>query len=255
MGGGATAWVQPPAPRARSSDARSRQAGGGAGRRCQCRQHRRPHGAGRRQGPAVRQRGQVSGRERRPIGSAGPDGHPAQLTRSGRPHFSKSKLVYDLQESRLTRVPALERTLKLASITDAPRSPVDPLDLEYDREKLEDVGFMTCMTLVLLGNYAQTGHFGGPLAYTPYNVAVASGRAGVGRIALRLSAPQAPLSATSSCWRAGTAFRPATRLWMIMGQAMERKYTGDGRSRAITWIRRWRSCRLMPSGSAAARAH
>ena len=28
------------------------------------------------------------------------------------------------------------------------------------------------MTLVLLGNYAQTGHFGGPLAYTPYNVAV-----------------------------------------------------------------------------------
>ena len=27
------------------------------------------------------------------------------------------------------------------------------------------------MTLVLLGNYAQTGHFGGPLAYTPYNVA------------------------------------------------------------------------------------
>ena len=31
---------------------------------------------------------------------------------------------------------------------------------------------MTCMTLTLLGNYAQTGHFGGPLAYTPYNVAV-----------------------------------------------------------------------------------
>ena len=29
---------------------------------------------------------------------------------------------------------------------------------------------MTCMTLVLLGNYAQTGHFGGPLAYTPFNV-------------------------------------------------------------------------------------
>ena len=36
---------------------------------------------------------------------------------------------------------------------------------------LEDIGFMTCMTLVLLGNYAQTGHLGGPLAYTPYNVA------------------------------------------------------------------------------------
>ena len=30
---------------------------------------------------------------------------------------------------------------------------------------------MTCMTMVLLGNYAQTGHLGGPLAYTQYNVA------------------------------------------------------------------------------------
>ena len=40
-----------------------------------------------------------------------------------------------------------------------------------ERGRLEDVGFMTCMTLVLLGNYAQTGHFGGPLAYTPFNVA------------------------------------------------------------------------------------
>ena len=39
-----------------------------------------------------------------------------------------------------------------------------------DRERMEDVGFMTCMTLALLGNYAQTGHFGGPLAYTPFNV-------------------------------------------------------------------------------------
>ena len=40
-----------------------------------------------------------------------------------------------------------------------------------ERQRLEDIGYMTCMTLVLLGNYAQTGHFGGPLAYTPYNVA------------------------------------------------------------------------------------
>jgi len=37
-----------------------------------------------------------------------------------------------------------------------------------ERQRLEDVGFMTCMTLVLLGNYNQTGHFGGPLAYTPF---------------------------------------------------------------------------------------
>jgi hypothetical protein len=42
--------------------------------------------------------------------------------------------------------------------------------LAYD-PLLDDIGYMTCMTMVLLGNYAQTGHFGGPLAYTPYNVA------------------------------------------------------------------------------------
>ena len=50
-------------------------------------------------------------------------------------------------------------------------SPIDSLQEPYDRERFEDIGFMTCMTLVLLGNYSQTGHLGGPLAYTPYNVA------------------------------------------------------------------------------------
>src|SRR5246127_2302959 len=40
-----------------------------------------------------------------------------------------------------------------------------------DRARLEDVGFITCMTLVVMGNYAQTGHFGGPLAYAPFTAA------------------------------------------------------------------------------------
>ena len=31
---------------------------------------------------------------------------------------------------------------------------------DYDKSRMEDVGFLTAMTLVLLGNYAQTGHFG-----------------------------------------------------------------------------------------------
>ena len=57
----------------------------------------------------------------------------------------------------------------------------------------EDVGFMTCMTLVLLGNYAQTGHFGGPLAYTPFNVATHLAGPELRRPALRLPAPQASL--------------------------------------------------------------
>src|SRR6266540_1486169 len=51
-------------------------------------------------------------------------------------------------------------------------SSLEQLEMQIDRPGgLEDVGYMMCMTLVLLGNYAQTGHFGGPLAYTPYNVA------------------------------------------------------------------------------------
>ena len=79
-----------------------------------------------------------------------------------------------------------------------------------ERQRLEDIGFMTCMTLVLLGNYAQTGHFGGPLAYTPFNVAmhlVGPERGGLAydyrrpkhpkgcsrRAGLRLSPPQTPL--------------------------------------------------------------
>ena len=62
-----------------------------------------------------------------------------------------------------------------------------------DKQRLEDVGFMTCMTLTLLGNYAQTGHFGGPLAYTPYNVAVHLAGPGARRPAPRLPPPEASL--------------------------------------------------------------
>ena len=59
--------------------------------------------------------------------------------------------------------------------------------------RMEDIGFMTCMTLVMLGNYAQTGHFGGPLAYTPYNVAAHLAGPGIGRTALRLPPSEASL--------------------------------------------------------------
>ena len=41
---------------------------------------------------------------------------------------------------------------------------------DFDRGRLEDIGFLTAMTLTVMCNYAQTGHFGGPLAYTPYTV-------------------------------------------------------------------------------------
>ena len=35
---------------------------------------------------------------------------------------------------------------------------------DYEKSRIEDIGFVTAMTLVVMGNYAQTGHFGGPLA-------------------------------------------------------------------------------------------
>ena len=69
--------------------------------------------------------------------------------------------------------------------------------LAYD-PLLDDIGFMTCMTLVLLGNYAQTGHLGGPLAYTPYNVAAHLAGSGKRRPSLRLPPAEASLLATSS---------------------------------------------------------
>ena len=72
----------------------------------------------------------------------------------------------------MVRYNTLREGLRLDMSTHTLLSAVEPLTAAYDRERLEDVGYMTCMTLVLLGNYAQTGHFGGPLAYTPYNVAL-----------------------------------------------------------------------------------
>src|SRR5580765_4934259 len=77
------------------------------------------------------------------------------------------------------------------SVHTSPRSDMAP-GLPYDRRRLEDIGYMTCMTLTLLGNYAQTGHFGGPLAYTPFNVA-APGRPRAGWPPLRLPETQAPV--------------------------------------------------------------
>ena len=84
------------------------------------------------------------------------------------------------------------------SLSIEPRvSPSDSLLASEDLKRIEDIGYMTCMTLVMLGNYAQTGHFGGPLAYTPYNVAVHwRGRTSAG-CATTIAAPSIP-TATSS---------------------------------------------------------
>ncbi len=95
---------------------------------------------------------------------------------------------------------------------------------------LDDIGYMTCMTLVLLGNYAQTGHLGGPLAYTPYNVAAHLAGPENGGLRYDYRRPKHPYS-DKFMMAAGHSVPTLYALWMIMGQALYRKYqqTGDPR--------------------------
>ena len=109
-------------------------------------------------------------------------------------------------------------------------SPVTTYSATYDRQEIEDIGFMTCMTLVLLGNYAQTGHFGGPLAYTPYNVSLHLIGPRSGGLRYDYRHPKHPF-----CDRfmlaGGHNIPSAYALWMLMGHAMENRFraTGDPR--------------------------
>ena len=110
-------------------------------------------------------------------------------------------------------------------------SSLEQLEMQIDRPGgLEDVGYMTCMTLVLLGNYAQTGHFGGPLAYTPYNVAAHLAGPELGGLRYDYRRPKHPFG-DKFMLAGGHNIPTGYALWMIMGQALERKFkaTGDKR--------------------------
>ena len=100
----------------------------------------------------------------------------------------------------------------------------------YERQQLEDIGYMTCMTLTLLGNYAQTGHFGGPLAYTPFNVAAHLAGPELGGLRYDYRRPKHPYG-DKFMLAAGHCAPTCYALWMILGQAMYRKHqaTGDKR--------------------------
>ena len=106
-----------------------------------------------------------------------------------------------------------------------------PIELpDYDKRRMEDVGFLTAMTLVLLGNYSQTGHFGGPLAYTPYTVALHLAGPEMGGMRYDYRRPKHPYA--DRFMLAGGHNAPVTyALWMIMGEALARKHakTGDPR--------------------------
>jgi len=101
---------------------------------------------------------------------------------------------------------------------------------DYDRSRLEDVGFMTAMTLTVMGNYAQTGHFGGPLAYTPYTVAGHLVGPELGGLSFDYRRPKHPY-ADKFMLAGGHNVPVLYALWMIMGEALARKHarTGDDR--------------------------
>ena len=99
-----------------------------------------------------------------------------------------------------------------------------------EQQKLADIGYMTCMTLTLLGNYAQTGHFGGPVAYTPFNVATHLIGPESGGLRYDYRRPKHPYS-DKFMLAAGHCAPTCYALWIIMGEALRRKFeaTGDKR--------------------------
>lgn len=103
----------------------------------------------------------------------------------------------------------------------------------FDRERFDDVAFMTAMTITLLGNYAQTGHFGGPLAYTPYNVAVHLGGPELGGLRYDLREPKHPF-ADKFLLAGGHSIPTCYALWMILYEALrgQLEATGDSKYRA-----------------------
>lgn len=96
-----------------------------------------------------------------------------------------------------------------------------------ERARFEDVGFMTCMTLVMLGNYAQTGHFGGPLAYTPFNVTAHLLGPERGGLRYDIRRPKHPFG-DKFMMAAGHSVPTCYALYMILGQAMERRFKATG---------------------------
>jgi len=101
---------------------------------------------------------------------------------------------------------------------------------DYDGSRVKDVGFLTAMALTVLGNYAQTGHFGGPLAYTPYTVTAHLIGPKLGGLSFDYRRPKHPY-ADKFMLAGGHNVPVLYALWMIMGEALARKYarTGDDR--------------------------
>ena len=103
----------------------------------------------------------------------------------------------------------------------------------YDKERLEDVGFLASMTFVLMCNYQQTGHFGGPTAYMPYVISSHLAGPENGGMTFDYRRPKHPFA--DKFMLAGGHNAPATYgMWMVMGEALARQHaaTGDDKYKA-----------------------
>ncbi|MCB9517201.1 MAG: hypothetical protein H6693_13505 [Candidatus Latescibacteria bacterium] len=101
---------------------------------------------------------------------------------------------------------------------------------DYDRDEVESIGWLTAMTLSLLGNYAQTGHFGGPLAYTPF--VVTSHLLGPDHGGLRYDYRRPKHPFCDKFMLAGGHNAPVTyAMWIIMGEALARAHARTGEAR------------------------
>ena len=96
-----------------------------------------------------------------------------------------------------------------------------------DDSHIEAVGFLTAMVLTLMGNYAQTGHFGGPLAYTPFTVASHLAGPYSGGLRFDYRRPKHPYA--DKFMLAGGHNAPVTyALWMVLGEALHRTHLSTG---------------------------
>jgi len=96
-----------------------------------------------------------------------------------------------------------------------------------EQERYDDVGFLTSMVMVLLGNYSQTGHYGGPLSYTPANVAVHLSGPEHGGLVYDIRRPKHPF--TDKFMLAGGHCIPTCyALWIVLYESMARQYAATG---------------------------
>ncbi len=98
---------------------------------------------------------------------------------------------------------------------------------DYGRERLEEVSFIANMTWVLMCNYAQTGHFGGPLAYTQYNVASHLAGPELGGLRYDIRHPKHP-HADNFMITGGHNVPSAYGLWITFYEALARQHAATG---------------------------